>query len=284
MNSSLLSLLDHLKKSSQDFSGFAVDVGGHRGDYSKFLLGIGCFDKVYSFEPLPENFIFLKELSAREGVGFFPVLKALGAQKGSLNINYDEDLATASLLQYEKNYHSLGARQTKLVEVDTLDDFLRSFPSGRLAFLKIDTQGNDLAVIDGGSRVIARDRPIIQVEFIFSKMYEGQCSPKDLISSLSKLKYILYSVNNIHVSQQGRLAFCDALFVPAEISFPEDGPFRCIDDESSFSKQLAELSRVCEERLELINRLDSELKHKISNVASSNFFVDVFKRAFKWGR
>lgn len=284
MNSSLLSLLGYLEKNSQEFSGFAVDVGGHRGDYSRFLLGVGCFDKVYAFEPLPENFIVLREIGGEGARGFVPVPKALGATKGSLNINYDEDLATASLLQYEKDYQSLGVRKTKLVEVDTLDDFLRDNSTGKLAFIKIDTQGNDLAVICGGKGIISRDRPIIQTEFIFTKMYDGQCSPNELINFLSGFGYLLYSVNNVHVSPQGRLAFCDALFIPKELDVPEDGPFRCIDDEVSFKEQLANLAQVCDERLELINRLDSELQHIKSSKVKFNFFVDFFKRAFKWGR
>jgi len=284
MSSSLLSLLRYLENSPA-VEGVAVDVGAHKGDFSRLLLNIGCFDKVFSFEPMAENFRELDEVSRAEGwVNFFPIHKALGERRATVDINHDEDLATASILPYKENYKSIGERRKQKVEIETLDRFLICGLTERLAFLKIDTQGNDLAVLRGGEEVIARDRPIIQTEFIYTSMYEGQCSPRELTEYLLQLRYYLYSLNNLHVSPQGRLAFCDALFVPVELQVPEDGPFRCIDAEESFQQQLDCLSSICEERLDLINRLNSELELMRSKRTTDSKLMGAFKRISRWAR
>lgn len=248
------------QKSGSRFS--AVDVGGHYGEYARFLLELETFDAVISFEPNPESYAcLLKSVSSSDNCRYEAVNIALGSKSERLNLYCDGDSATASLLKYEQNYISRGEISKREVAVQTMDEYFYNKPLlSPLKLLKIDTQGNDLDVIRGARDLISTNRPIIQTEFIYVGLYENQCTPDELKSELSEIDYEMYSLNNLHVTPEGRLAFCDAIFVPRELDVPIEQKFSCIDDQESFKAQIEILSRVCAERLDVINVLDAEVK------------------------
>ena len=70
----------------------------------------------------------------------------------------------------------------------------------------------------------------------------------------------MYSLNNLHVTPEGRLAFCDAIFIPKELNVPVTQKYSCIDDQLSFQSQIQTLTEVCAERLTYIDVLDAEVQ------------------------
>jgi FkbM family methyltransferase len=259
MNLSLIQLIHAIPKHS-DY--YAIDVGAHYGEYAKFLISTGFFCNVVSFEPNPNSYkILLDSVSSIENCLHEGVNSALSDYSGTLDLYCDSDTATASLLRYESSYINHGEIETKAVPVVTLDAFLDDRNcSERLLLLKIDTQGNDLSVIKGSLHTIMKHRPIIQTEFIYISLYAGQCSPADLTAALVALGYEIYSLNNLHISAEGKLAFCDAIFVPKEIEIPLTQVFSCIDDQVSYTTQINTLTQICAERLALIEQLDNHIK------------------------
>lgn len=261
MNTSLSALLP-LINDQYGNNRFAIDVGAHHGEFSRHLLQTGFFEKVLAFEPNFESYSAIQSvISSFPSCAFEVVNAALSSESGSLDLYFDGDTATASLLQYDRNYLSRGEIRKYTVSTFTLDEYLDNNANyGRLQFLKIDTQGNDLAVINGAMRSIAQHRPILQVEFIYIPLYEDQCTPDDITAVLTLLEYKMYSLNNLHVTSEGRLAFCDALFIPKELSVPRTQTFSCIDDQISFQSQIQTLTEICAERLTVINVLDAEVQ------------------------
>ena len=66
----IISITDHfhkkkivkfLKKEKLTNFKYIFDVGAHRGETEKFFLKNFNFDKIYSFEPIPETFQVLKK-------------------------------------------------------------------------------------------------------------------------------------------------------------------------------------------------------------------------------
>lgn len=257
MNPSLSLLLKIVCNIENMDRGFAIDVGAHHGEYAKFLISSDLFCKIVSFEPNPESYRqLLNGVPESERCEHKAINCALGSKSGALDLYCDTDTATASLLKYDANYLANGIVKKNLVSVITLDNYMLSNPSTKiLQLLKIDTQGNDQAVIEGGIGTIMKYRPIIQTEFIYIPLYEGQCSPANLSKLLLSLDYEMYSLNNLHVSPEGRLAFCDALFIPKEKYIPITQKYSCIDDQISFETQIKTLQNICEERLTVIEGL-----------------------------
>jgi hypothetical protein len=77
---------------------------------------------------------------------------------------------------------------------------------------------------------------------------------------MAERNYELYSMLNIHATIEGRLAFADAVFVPREFALPASQKFVQLDNHASYLAQIAELERICRERLDVINVLDAEVK------------------------
>jgi FkbM family methyltransferase len=263
MNASLKLLLPHVLSQLPDHAKpFAIDVGVYRGEFSRFLIDSRYFHLVLGFEPNLESYLAAEGLvCSTVGCEFKLINMALSSRPGILEFFCDGNAATSSLLQYIKGFREICEVQRSLVKVVRLDDFLDEYSvKGSLLCLKIDTQGNDLSVIEGSVRTIALHRPVIQAEFIYVPLYEGQCQPEEVTNYLSELNYRLYSLNNSHVNPEGGLCFCDAIFIPRELNIPITPKFHCIDDEISFHNQIQTLTEICKDRLSLINILDAEVK------------------------
>ena len=240
---------------------YAIDVGAHVGEFSRELLASGLFEGVVAFEPNPANAERLAELClGLEGLTL--ERSAVGDRPGLRDFHFDADLATGSLLAYRSGYVTDGPVKTVSVPVVTLDEYRASSPlaKGGVALVKVDTQGSDLAVIEGASRTLECDRPLVIAEMIYAPLYEGQASPEEIVLRMKASRYQLYAMFNIHATAEGRIAFLDALFVPGEIELPRSRPFVQIDRHESFLSQIETLDRICRERLDVINVLDAEVR------------------------
>jgi FkbM family methyltransferase len=153
MNTSLVALLLAVGNPEDAGRCFAVDVGAHHGEYANFLTSTGVFGKVVSFEPNSESYLkLLNGVSSTSTSQYKAINSALSSKSETLDLYCDEDTATASLLKYERNYASHGRIEKCTVSALTLDEYLdANVGLGRLKFLKIDTQGNDLSVIRGAA-------------------------------------------------------------------------------------------------------------------------------------
>lgn len=286
MNVSLSLLLTQIHDPVDSKKGCAIDVGAHCGDFSSFLVQTGLFNSVVAFEPNYQSFEAIKSKKiATESCEFQVVNAALSSESGSFSLYSDADTATGSLLPYASDYEGRGQLKKQLVSVYTLDNYFDSNEQlGSLRLIKIDTQGNDLSVIKGAQKTLSRHRPIIQTEFIYVPLYEGQCSPAELTEAISALDYKMYSLNNLHVTNEGRLAFCDAIFIPDELAIPITQKFICIDDQLSFSKQLEQLTEVCAERLRLIEMLDAEVRCLHGSQKVVNYLNRLITKVKSWVR
>ena len=172
----------------------AVDVGVYRGVYSYKLSKE--FKNIYSFEPNPLIFPFLKKnlpkiinniklyncaLSDKEG---FAELKIPLRSKSFFKQNYENlyQLGAASIHK-EKSFEKF---HTVKVQKHKLDDLLLN---KNIGFIKIDVEGHEKEVIDGSRNIITKNRPTLLVEI------EERHSKKrvvDTINYINKLGYKSY--------------------------------------------------------------------------------------------
>lgn len=235
-----------------------LDVGAYHGQFAARSLEQGLFAKACLFEPNPENLEILKQIHFSKAVTIIEA--AVSDVAGVAEFRCDRSLATGSLLPYceTAGWQCKGKVDTLRVAQITLDDFSSSLSAGdRIGFIKIDTQGADLRVLRGAQRILESHRPWLAVEMIFVPLYDGQSDPREIWEWCALRNYVLGALIDDHYSSDGWLSYADAVFVPRECAgsfLPPFQPRKSLEQEA----EIEMLRRVCEERLELINRLHEE--------------------------
>lgn len=163
-------LLDLHARSGRD--GYLLDVGANIGLIAiPFAKGAAARQpSVVAVEAVPDNVLVLRRNLAsnhlQEAVPVIPF--ALGATSGSVQIQVEGDLrggegtGTANILPDGSTYDCV--RQE--IVIKTVDELAEGgeLPAG-CPVVKIDTDGYDLKVLEGATRFLARNRPVIFGEF-----------------------------------------------------------------------------------------------------------------------
>jgi FkbM family methyltransferase len=199
-----------------------LDVGAYHGDFSARFLGNGKFHQAVLFEPNLKNLAEIKNrFAGRADVKFENV--ACDTQAGEREFFCAGETYTGSLLPYGTPTPTPVERS--VVKCVTLDSYLTENQSlEKIGLLKIDTQGNDLRVLQGAEAMLRASRPWIVVELIYVALYESQGSPHELASWLAARGYTMAAQFNEYYTSNGWLAWSDACFVPQELTgkFPEN--------------------------------------------------------------
>jgi FkbM family methyltransferase len=131
--------------------GQALDVGAYVGSYA--LAMRGRFAEVHAFEPYPAALECLRE-NLRDtdiqvhGVGLFNCeTKA-------------EFSANAAKMGFIRLGDGTGGGTIPLTTLDTIAETVDLHPD----FIKIDVEGADVLVLEGGASLIAKYRPVLMVE------------------------------------------------------------------------------------------------------------------------
>jgi len=194
-----------------------LDVGAYHGDFSRRFIEAPSspFREAILFEPNPENFIVLQKAFA--GDNRFRVEAAACADKaGNAQLVCQGERYTGSLLAYEGDRP--GPRNVHPVAVTTLDQFLaESNTSRQVGIIKIDTQGNDLRVLQGATRILRAHRPWLVVEMLATPRFVNQAKPVEVMAFLDGERYFMAAQFNEYYTATGWLAWFDASFVPSEV-------------------------------------------------------------------
>ena len=138
-------------------NGFAADIGANIGNHSLFFRQF--YTKVFSFEPNPRTFKVLSlNAELMDNITCFDFGLSDTARNAFLNINAGN--VGGSHLSADEAFRSNTQQKIKL---ETLDALAESF-QGKLGLVKIDVEGHELAVLKGGTALLARDKPVIFFE------------------------------------------------------------------------------------------------------------------------
>jgi FkbM family methyltransferase len=177
-----------------------IDVGANNGQYGEFLRNIGYRGRIVSFEPVSTTFSRLSEKAANDPA-WRTYNMAAGSAAGELEINVMDNSVFSSLLPI----NSLGSREftgetdvvrTEKVKVVRLDSMIEEIVAGierPRVYLKMDTQGYDLQVLEGASGCL--DSILgLQSEIALQPIYEGM---PDYLTALAKLNNLGFSVTSL---------------------------------------------------------------------------------------
>lgn len=153
-----------------------IDVGASKGSFSAEFHGIFPKAQIFAFEPLPDCFALVQKRMA--GIASFQAFNiALGDVAGSVTMHRSSYSGSSSLREMgalHKDLFPVTAGQREVaVSVDTLDHALSGFNLQEPMLVKIDVQGFEDKVMDGGMDVLKRAK-IVLVETSFYELYKGQ--------------------------------------------------------------------------------------------------------------
>lgn len=170
------------------------DVGANLGLTSVVFSKLNASASVYSFEPSRNIYRCLKK-TIRENnlVNCFPMQKALSANVGSISFSDNRDSASASHLSL--NGESLG-HVSYPVEVSTIDAVYSEKGLDRLDFIKIDVEGFEGDVLQGGLKTLQNLKPTVFLEFnSFTLIAYRNINPRVLLDKLRWIFPYIYCFN-----------------------------------------------------------------------------------------
>lgn len=147
--------------------GVLLDVGANRGAYAQLLHKLAPTARIIAFEPHPRSFQALRR--TLDGTSVEAMNLAISDQSGTLTLHdfAAEDGSTQASLDGAAVAMYSADTVTHQVATTTIDALLAELGIERVALLKIDTEGHDLAVLRGAMGAIrARRIGLIQFEFI----------------------------------------------------------------------------------------------------------------------
>jgi FkbM family methyltransferase len=155
-----------------------VDVGAHAGEYGTALRSHGYTGTIVSFEPAGRQYERLLEASA--GDSNWECQNRAGgerAEKAKINISGNDGFSSSLLPMaqtHENAVRGSGYESSEEIEVVSLDEALGDLrPTGRNAYLKVDTQGYEDKVLAGAPRTL-QGCLAVELELSLVPLYEDQ--------------------------------------------------------------------------------------------------------------
>lgn len=151
--------------------GHILDVGANIGyTAALFLEVLSPGFRIYAFEPDESNLLSLRETirSRHAAEAIVPVACAVGDVEGQGELWHNPAHPGDHRLVTPASARGTSDRGTTAVAVRTLDAFLESEGQGAapIAFVKIDVQGSETAVLRGMERSVARcSRAVVAFEY-----------------------------------------------------------------------------------------------------------------------
>ena len=184
---------------------FILDIGGNIGWYPSIL---GRYNySIISFEPLEKNYyVSMKNFCyLNKDSNVIIVTKGLGNEEKSCSyFIHNNSEGNGMVLCDNKNFlNNSFLNKTFIkdstVDITTLNYFMPYLSNKRIALIKIDVEGNELHVLEGGIDLITKYHvPFIILEFSPSFLKEENSDPKSLIK--------LFVINGYKISIKGFLS------------------------------------------------------------------------------
>lgn len=168
-----------------------LDIGANIGGYGIDLRKIGYTGAIHSFEPVTAPFKILQAKAAGDAKWHVHQY-AFGDADTTAEINVMAGSELCSFLTPDGGGPRMTVTQTETVQVRRLDSFEEPVDWSR-TFVKIDTQGHDIAVMRGGAETL-RKVPLMQSEVSFRPIYHGM---PDFSQAIAHMKSLGFDVTGL---------------------------------------------------------------------------------------
>lgn len=194
-----------------------VDVGTNFGfTMSKLALKVGDTGKVYGFEPDKINFQICIETIALNSLTNLVVENVgLGSRKGNF-VLVEETLSNRGRNRIATTASGL---KSSIINVNTLDDWSINNKVGQVDLIKIDVEGYELNVLQGGRNVLMQFRPKLFIELDDENLRAQGQSAAELIKFLEELNYnCLHAISKKQISSTDDFSKCHYDIIAESVS------------------------------------------------------------------
>jgi FkbM family methyltransferase len=182
-------------------NGCVLDIGANTGVFSLLAAAANPGIRVCAFEPLEsvcmllrDNLALNPDLADRISVYPFALSNASGSCEFYETINGAGLVTTSSSLELA-HVLQVGAFRRHVIPIDTIDGWTATLGLGGIALIKIDVEGHEYAVMEGGRATMSHHRPWLTIEVLgnapaeyLTRMVDeiGYC---DFVISPGQLRY-----------------------------------------------------------------------------------------------
>ena len=194
-----------------------LDIGANVGQFAR-QVRICCPEAtIYSFEPLPNVYKQLVE-ELLSDTNVIPVNLAISNSSGKVDMYCNNFSPSSSLLPmadlHKDEMPFTASSEIVNVSAISLDDWIagQDIILNNDLLIKMDVQGNELKVIEGGI-VTLRKAKILIVEVSFYELYQGQPLFDDIYNVLKSYGFVYRgSINQYQSQQSKKILFADGIF------------------------------------------------------------------------
>ena len=171
-----------------------ANIGWYTINFAKILKG----GHVYSFEPIPTSFSYLRKNLALNNITNARIFNygLYNEEKILTFYYYPEGLGNAS----SKCLNSTYSSKRMNCRVRKMDDFTREAKI-TVDFIKCDVEGAELFVFQGGTNTIKRDKPVIFTELLRKWSAKYNYRPNDIITLLNGMGYLCFTISHSKLKQ-----------------------------------------------------------------------------------
>lgn len=205
-----------------------VDVGARGGLKSNWRPAQQHLH-VIGFEPDKVEFDRLVERARTEGDGIRFFNTALHKEPGVLKLYVAKDRGLTSIFEPDRAFldtfpdaDRFDTTDIAEIQADTLDNVLSGSGVTDVDFVKADTQGSELFVLQGGDQILASSVFGVEVEVEFAPIYRNQPLFADVDAYLRQLGFALFDLRPCFWKRaagrgiggpQGQMIWADALYL-----------------------------------------------------------------------
>lgn len=193
-----------------------LDVGANAGQFGESLRADGFRGRIISFEPIQREFEILSQKAAADG-NWEAHRCGLGATAGTARLQVSKLSVFSSFL----GLTSSGKLHDERMEIDhveevpirTLDEI--AAPINGTILLKIDTQGYERHVLEGGQQVLSKFLGIM-MELPVIRAYEGEWQFHEALQYMHALGFVPAQIQPVGYHGADRVSAMefDCLFRP----------------------------------------------------------------------
>jgi FkbM family methyltransferase len=205
-----------------------VDVGA-RGGLKPNWAAARPYLHVLGFEPDKGEYGRLagEAQTSDSSTTWFDV--ALHNRSGPIRLHVARDRGLTSIFEPDRTFldrfpqaDRFDTVDVQQVDADTLDNLLHARKVNDIDFVKADTQGSELYVLEGAAHAIARSVIGVEVEVEFTPIYRGQPLFADVDHFLRNLGFLLFDLRPCYWKRsssraiggpKGQIIWADALYL-----------------------------------------------------------------------